>query len=60
MVTGQMTIDKDWDNALFLLKITCDHSLTHDGVLQSVQDYAEVVGANAARRLDFTHDTESK
>lgn len=55
----QMTVDKDWDNALFLVKITCDHSLTHEGVnriIQSVQDYAEVVGANSSERYVSCHN----
>lgn len=46
-------IDKNWENALFLLKITCEHSLSHEGVSkmsQSVQDYSEIICANAAER----------
>lgn len=51
-------VDENWDNALFLLKVTCDHSLTHEGVTklsQSVQDFTEDVCAKAANRCGVVH-----
>lgn len=50
---SKLEIYKNWDTALFLLRVTCEHSLTHEGVnkiSQSIQDYTEAICANAAKR----------
>ncbi len=46
-------VPEKWDDALFLLRLQCELSLTYEGVnklAQAVQDYTETVCENAAKR----------
>ena len=40
------TVDEQWDNALFLMRVTQEHSLTHEGVESfcvTAQSFAETI-----------------
>ena len=47
--------DPKWDSALFLLRVTEEHSLTHDSVenlCNSVQSFAEIVSEKVAKKIE--------
>ena len=48
-------VDEKWDNALFLLRVTQEHSLTYEGVnvfCDTVQSFTERVCDSIATKID--------
>ena len=52
-------VDEKWDSALFLLRVTQEHSLTYEGVdlfCDTVQSFTEKVCENIATKIDEAID----